>query len=88
MTQTAGFTDADGHGLGVVAADIDDDNRIDLFVANDGTANFLFRNQGGFQFEDDRSDGRSGRQCRREDTRRAWVSPRPTSTATAGSISW
>ena len=53
ITQTAGFTDEHGHGLGVVAADIDDDNRIDLFVANDGTANFLFRNKGGFQFEDD-----------------------------------
>ena len=52
VTQAAGFTDLYGHGLGVVAADIDDDNRIDLFVANDGTANFLFRNKGGFQFED------------------------------------
>ena len=52
VTQTAGFTDPNGHGLGVVAADIDDDNRIDLFVANDGTANFLFLNKGGFQFED------------------------------------
>jgi enediyne biosynthesis protein E4 len=52
VSQTAGFTDDYGHGLGVVAADFDDDNRIDLFVANDGTANFLFRNKGGFQFED------------------------------------
>jgi tetratricopeptide (TPR) repeat protein len=52
VTQTAGFTDADGHGLGVVAVDVDDDNQIDLFVANDGTANFLFHNNGGFQFED------------------------------------
>ena len=53
VTESAGFTDQDGRGLGVVAADIDDDNRIDLFVANDGTANYLFRNKGGFQFEDD-----------------------------------
>jgi tetratricopeptide (TPR) repeat protein len=52
VTQRAGFTDPDGRGLGVVAADLDDDNRIDLYVANDGTANFLFRNRGGFQFED------------------------------------
>jgi tetratricopeptide (TPR) repeat protein len=52
VTQSAGFTDPDGHGLGVVAADLDDDNRIDLFVANDGTANFLFRNQGNFKFDD------------------------------------
>ncbi len=53
VTESAGFTDPDGHGLGVVAADVDDDNRIDLFVANDGTANYLFRNKGGFHFEDD-----------------------------------
>jgi tetratricopeptide (TPR) repeat protein len=52
VTERAGFTDADGRGLGVVAADLDDDNRIDLYVANDGSANFLFRNRGSFQFED------------------------------------
>jgi hypothetical protein len=50
VTERAGFTDPDGRGLGVVAADLDDDGRMDLYVANDGTANFLFRNQGGFQF--------------------------------------
>ena len=36
-----------------MAADLDDDNRIDLYVANDGSANFLFRNRGGFRFEED-----------------------------------
>jgi tetratricopeptide (TPR) repeat protein len=44
--------DRDGRGLGVVAADLDGDGRIDLFVANDSTANFLFRNLGGFRFEE------------------------------------
>ncbi len=52
VTVTAGFTDPNGRGLGVVAADLDDDNRIDLYVANDMTANYLFRNQGGFHFEE------------------------------------
>jgi tetratricopeptide (TPR) repeat protein len=52
VTEEAGFTDPDGRGLGVVAADLDDDNRVELFVANDGTANFLFANKGGFRFED------------------------------------
>src|SRR5205823_7419588 len=52
VTEPAGFTDPDGRGLGVVAADLDDDHRIDLYVANDGTANFLFRNLGGFRFEE------------------------------------
>ena len=41
-----------GRGLGVVAADLDDDNSIDLYVANDGTANYLFRNLGNFHFEE------------------------------------
>ena len=44
--------DRDGRGLGVVAADLDDDGRVDLYVANDMTANFLFRNQGGFSFQE------------------------------------
>jgi hypothetical protein len=44
--------DSEGRGLGVVAADFDDDGLIDLFVANDLTANFLFRNRGGFRFEE------------------------------------
>ena len=52
MTAEAGIVDRDGRGLGVVAADLDDDGRVDLFVANDMTANFLFRNLGGFRFEE------------------------------------
>ena len=52
VTAEAGFTDRGGRGLGVVAADLDADNRIDLFVANDSTANFFFRNLGGFRFEE------------------------------------
>ncbi len=46
----AGIVDRDGRGLGVVAADLDDDGQIDLFVANDTTANYFFQNQGGFRF--------------------------------------
>jgi tetratricopeptide (TPR) repeat protein len=52
VTADAGFTDPDGRGLGVLAADLDDDGRVDVFVANDGTANFWFRNLGGFRFEE------------------------------------
>jgi hypothetical protein len=52
VTEAAGFTDRDGRGLGVVAADLDLDGKVDLFVANDGTANFLFKNLGGFRFEE------------------------------------
>jgi hypothetical protein len=35
-----------GKGLGVVATDINNDGRIDLFVANDTVQNFLFVNRG------------------------------------------
>jgi enediyne biosynthesis protein E4 len=52
VTSAAGFTDPDGRGLGVVAADFDDDNKIDLYVANDMSANYLFHNRGGFRFEE------------------------------------
>jgi tetratricopeptide (TPR) repeat protein len=52
ITAESGVTDRDGRGLGVVAADLDGDNRLDLFVANDSSANFLFRNLGGMRFEE------------------------------------
>ena len=52
MTAEAGIVDRDGRGLGVVAVDVDDDNRVDLFVANDLSANYLFRNRGGLRFEE------------------------------------
>ena len=52
VTADSGIVDRDGRGFGVVAADLDEDGRIDLFVANDSSANFLFRNLGGFRFEE------------------------------------
>lgn len=53
ISHAAGITnaDVDGRGLGVVTADFDDDGLVDIFVANDGTANFLFKNKGNMQFE-------------------------------------
>jgi tetratricopeptide (TPR) repeat protein/murein DD-endopeptidase MepM/ murein hydrolase activator NlpD len=52
VTASSGLSETQGRGLGVVAADLDDDNRIDLYVANDGTANYLFKNLGGFRFRE------------------------------------
>jgi tetratricopeptide (TPR) repeat protein len=48
--------DREGRGLGVLAAQLDEDDRVDLFVANDLTANFLFRNRGGFRFDETAAD--------------------------------
>ena len=43
---------ADGHGFGVVAADVNGDGKTDLYVANDMNPNFLFLNKGNGTFED------------------------------------
>ena len=49
FTQVQKGTDIEkslGKGLGVVAADLNNDGRMDLFVANDTVQNFLFMNRG------------------------------------------
>ena len=50
VTAEAGIIDTDGRGLGVVVADLDGDGRLDLFVANDQSANFVWHNLGGMKF--------------------------------------
>jgi hypothetical protein len=42
----------DGKGLGVVLADIDIDGDLDIYVANDTVAKFLYRNDGHARFEE------------------------------------
>ncbi|MDR3619131.1 MAG: FG-GAP-like repeat-containing protein [Paludisphaera borealis] len=56
VTEGSGIIDANGRGLGVVAADLDGDGRLDLFVANDTTPNYYFRNLGGFKFVDEAAE--------------------------------
>lgn len=41
-----------GKGLAVAITDFDGDHRPDIYVANDTTRNFLFRNLGGLRFEE------------------------------------
>ena len=51
-SEEAGLGRAFGAGLGVVAADLDLDRRADIYVANDGTPNQLWINQGDGTFLD------------------------------------
>lgn len=51
-TASAGILRDDGRGMGIVAADLDDNGWIDLYVGNDLTPNFLFLNQGDGTFDD------------------------------------
>ncbi len=51
-TDVRGLTDVGkGYGFGVVATDYDNDGWTDIFVANDSTPNFLYRNRGDGSFE-------------------------------------
>jgi enediyne biosynthesis protein E4 len=52
VSQKMGITDNPGKSWGVVATDINNDGWLDLFVANDTVANFLFVNRQGHRFEE------------------------------------
>jgi enediyne biosynthesis protein E4 len=52
VSNTSGIAKHLGKAWGVVATDINNDGRMDLFVANDTTPNFLFVNRGNGQFEE------------------------------------
>ena len=42
----------DGRGLAVMLADLNEDHKLDIYVANDTTANFLYLNQGDATFDE------------------------------------
>jgi hypothetical protein len=52
ISKSSGIGALRGNGLGVAVADIDDDGWPDVFVANDATPNFLFRNNANGTFTD------------------------------------
>ncbi len=51
VTSQWGLQESSGRGLGIVTVDYDRDGKLDLFVANDGSPNFLYRNLGGGKFK-------------------------------------
>ncbi len=52
VTLESGIGAANGAGLGVSCADFNADGRIDIFIANDGAANHLWKNRGNGKFEE------------------------------------
>jgi enediyne biosynthesis protein E4 len=52
VSKPSGIANYPGKAWGVVATDINNDGRMDLFVANDTVANFLFANRGNGKFEE------------------------------------
>ncbi|MBD3850575.1 MAG: CRTAC1 family protein [Acidobacteria bacterium] len=52
VTRAAGVYSTKGRAMGVSACDIDDDGDEDLYVANDGMENYLYRNRGNGTFEE------------------------------------
>lgn len=52
VSAASGIAKYPGKAFGAVAADIDGDGFLDLFVANDSVPNFLFRNKGDGTFEE------------------------------------
>ncbi len=52
VSKKSGIAALESRAWGVVAADINNDGWIDLFVSNDGLENFLLANRGGGKFED------------------------------------
>ncbi|MXX60528.1 MAG: CRTAC1 family protein [Holophagales bacterium] len=53
VSEVAGIRSVAGPGLGVVAADFDGDDLVDLYVANDQAANHLWLNRGDGTFRED-----------------------------------
>ena len=86
VTKASGLDRTDGKALGVVFADYDNDGRVDLFVANDLTRNFLYHNEGKGTFKE---VGAACGRCAGERWKRGpeWEPISATTTATGSSIS-
>ena len=53
VSKAAGVSDPDGYyGMGVIWSDFNNSGRLDIYVANDSTPKFLYKNLGGGKFKD------------------------------------
>jgi len=53
VSKKAGVSDPNGYyGMGVICSDFDDNGLVDIFVANDSTPNFFYKNNGNGTFEE------------------------------------
>jgi len=53
VTKKAGVSDPDGYyGMGIICSDFDEDGLVDIFVANDSTPNFLYKNNADGTFKE------------------------------------
>ena len=50
VSEKTGINNPHGRAMGVAARDVDDDGFMDIYVANDGMENYLYRNQGDGSF--------------------------------------
>lgn len=55
VSQSTGIGKPRGHGLGVISADFNGNGRTDVYLANDGSENFFWLNQGEWEFVNDAS---------------------------------
>jgi hypothetical protein len=51
-SESSGVAGKRGNGLGLAIGDVDANGWLDVFVANDGTANHLWKNRGALRFEE------------------------------------
>ena len=75
VSTASGIANYKGKAWGVVATDINNDGRMDLFVANDTVANLLFANRGHGKFRDRRARWHR-LHARRDGRGPAWASTR------------
>ena len=53
VTKKAGVADENGYyGMGVICSDFDENGLVDIFVANDSTPNYFYKNNGNGTFEE------------------------------------